>query len=248
MRRLHPGTAEEDPATTYAELWPEPMAGPGPHVALGMVTSVDGGASVDGRTDRLGGAADRIAFTRLREACDVILVGAQTVRAEGYGPPVGDAGRRLRRRQRGRAEVPQVAIVSGSLDLDPSAPVFARAETAPLVLTTGTAAARASARLEEVAEVVGVGDDAVDVTAAVALLGERGLSRVLCEGGPSLAAQLVAADLVDEWFITVAPVALAGTAPRITAGAHPARPLALELVELREHEGELLLRYARWRG
>jgi riboflavin biosynthesis pyrimidine reductase len=251
VRLLYPHVADEDPHRTYAELWgplDEVPAGRGLHVALGMVSSVDGGASVEGRTAHLGGAADRIAFGRLREACDVILVGAETVRAERYGPPVGDAARRRRRRERGLAEVPELAIVTRSLSLDPAAAVFADATTRPLLLTTDAAAAAAPAGLREVAEVVGLGGASVEPARVTELLARRGLRRVLCEGGPSLAAQLLAADLVDELFVTLHPVALGGLAPRIAQGVVPAAPRELVLAELREHAGELLLRYRRDRA
>jgi riboflavin biosynthesis pyrimidine reductase len=250
VRLLYPHVADEDPDRTYADLWDGTGGASGDtgvHVALGMVSSVDGGASVEGRTADLGGAADRIAFRRLREACDVILVGAQTVRAERYGPPVGDAARRRRRRERGLAEVPALAIVSRSLELDPAAAVFADAPTRPLLLTTDAAAATAPAALCEVAEVIGLGGTAVEPPRVTELLAHRGLRRVLCEGGPSLAAQLLAADVVDELFLTLHPVALGGLAPRIAQGVVPAAPRELALTELREHGGELLLRYRRSR-
>jgi riboflavin biosynthesis pyrimidine reductase len=247
VRRLHPDVAEEDPEATYARLWsdPEDSGRGGAHLALGMISSVDGGASVEGRTEQLGGPGDRIAFSRLREACDVILVGAETVRAEGYGPPVGDEARRRRRRARGLAAVPQLAIVSGSLRLDPSARVFSEAPSPPLVLTTRAGADGAPSELQAVAEIVATGSTAVELRRAVDLLAQRGLRRVLCEGGPSLAAQLIAADLVDELFLTLHPVALAGRAPRIVQGVEADLPRRLVLSELREHEGELLLRYRR---
>jgi riboflavin biosynthesis pyrimidine reductase len=250
VRVLYPRVAEEDPHHTYAELWgplDDVPTGAHVHVALGMVSSVDGGASVRGRTEQLGGAADQIAFRRLREACDVILVGAETVRAERYGPPVGDAARRRRRRERGLAEVPRLAIVTRTLSLDPSAAVFADAPIPPLVLTTDGAVADAPAGLREVADVVGLGDASVEPSRMTELLARRGLRRVLCEGGPSLAAQLLAADLIDELFLTLHPVALGGDAPRIAQGVVPEAPRELHLAELREHAGELLLRYRRHR-
>jgi riboflavin biosynthesis pyrimidine reductase len=242
MRRLLPEPARVEAEDLYADLWDPPHAPDRPHVALGMVASVDGAASVDGRTDRLGGAADRVAFGALREACDAILVGATTVREEDYGAPLGDAARRQRRRRRGRSEVPRLAIVSGTLALDPRARVFAEAGHPPLIVTTGHAAAGAPEELREVAEVVAVGAERIDLHEAIALVAGRAGPRLLCEGGPSLAAQLLAVGLLDELFLTVTPVALAGTASRIIAGAG-ATPTALELREMVEHEGELLLRY-----
>jgi riboflavin-specific deaminase-like protein len=211
-------------------------------VALGMVASVDGAGSLAGRTDQLGGEADRHAFSRLRGACDAILVGAGTVRAEDYGPPRGTAARREDRRRRGLAPAPRLVVVTGSLSLDPGARLFADPDHRPLVATHAQAPASARAALAEVAEVVDTGTDTVDLGVLLGELARRGLGRVLCEGGPTLNGALLTADLVDEVFLTVAPVALGGGAPRIATGDTETHR-ELELVSVVEHGHELLLRY-----
>lgn len=208
-----------------------------PYTYLDMVASVDGAATIAGRTRLLGGPADRIAFHRLRETCDAILVGAGTVRVERYGPPVRDPEAQQRRVARGLAPRPRLVVVSGSLSLDPSLPLFDD-DPPPLVVTCEQATERADLP----AEFLVVGQERVDLAAALAALSARGVRRLLCEGGPTLNAGLFAAGLVDELFLTVHPVVVAGDAPRIV-GPAALSPVPLELLGAIEHEGELLLRY-----
>lgn len=219
-------------------------------VALGMISSLDGAATVGGRSGGLGDEADRLALSRLRGAADAVLVGAATVREEGYGPLTGSERRRADRAARGLDEVPRLAIVTRSGDLDPAAAVFGDPAQRPLVLTTAAGAGPARARLSEVADVVELSAERLDVRAVLEQLASLGLRRVACEGGPRLAARVLAADLVDEVFLTLAPVAVAGDGPRIAA--HPGTEVLhrMRLVSLWEHEGELFLRYrhARHRG
>lgn len=242
MRRLLPDVRAETPADVYDDLV---LAGPvrgRSGVSLGMVSSVDGGATIDGRTADLGGEADRAAFGALRAAADAILVGAGTVRVEDYGPATGPAARRRRRIEKGLAPSPRLVIVSSRLSLDPDARVFGDPERPPLLVTSGQGA---SARPEVAArgELLICGDAVVDLDAALRELAARGLGRVLCEGGPGLNASLFARDLVDELYLTLAPNLLGGHAPRIIAPLDDHVPRPLELLGLREHADELLLHY-----
>jgi riboflavin-specific deaminase-like protein len=244
VRRLIPSTAAEPVEAVYAGLT-LPTRPDRPWVALGMVSSIDGAATVGGETAALGGSADHHAFRALRGACDAILVGAGTVRIEGYGPAAGTPARRRDREDRGLAPAPRLVIVSGSLDLDPRARAFSDPAHPPLVVTHAAAPAAQVAALSNVAEVVTCGETEVDVLGLLRALEERGLRRILCEGGPSLNGVLLEADVVDELFLTIAPVLLAGSAPRIAHGPRAFAPRRMRLAELREHEGELLLRYER---
>lgn len=219
---------------------------PRPWVALGMVSSVDGRATIDGGTADLGGVADQVAFRRLRAACDAILVGAGTARVESYGPTGGSAARQADREARGLAASPRLVVVTGSLDLDVDQPMFGDPRHRPLLVTHGAAPAGREAALAEVADVVRCGEREVDLPAALERLGELGHRRILCEGGPGLNAALLAEDLVDELFLTVAPVLVGGPAPRIVGSGQEAVH-RLELADLHEHEGELVLRYRRVR-
>lgn len=248
MRRLVPDPLDLDLDAVYAGLvLPDPAPGADrASVALGMVSSVDGAVSVDGTSGGLGGEADRRAFLRLRDACDAILVGAGTVRAEDYGPPRAPAARAAAREAAGLAPAPQLLVVTGRAALDPSARLFT-SERDPgvppaVIVTSATAPGPAVASLADVAEVVTCGHDEVDLAAVLRWCRERGLRRVLCEGGPGLNGALLAGGLVDEVFLTVAPALVGGDAGRIVRGPQ-LPPVDLELIEVHEHDGELLLRY-----
>jgi riboflavin biosynthesis pyrimidine reductase len=209
-----------------------------------MVGGLDGSAAVDGRVGALSTPADATLFRALRALADVVLVGAETVRRERYGPVRLSDEARAARVAAGRAEVPRVAVVSRSLALDRSIPLFAEADPAapPLVVTVAAAPAEARAAVADHAEVVVAGDDTVDLGRMLAELGARGLPVVWCEGGPHLLGELVAADLLDELCLTVAP--LMGGDPLPVAVVPPGR--AARRFELRHAgvEGDaLFLRY-----
>jgi riboflavin biosynthesis pyrimidine reductase len=211
-------------------------------VRVNFVSSVDGAATREGRSGGLSGPADQRFFELLRRVCDVVLVGAGTVRDEGYGPMrVSDASARWRVAH-GRGEHPVFAIVTASLDLDPASGIFTRAPVRPLIVTTERAPGKA--RFADVADVVVAGGSQVDGALAVTALRERGLLRVLCEGGPSLFGSLLEADAVDELCVTIEPSLEAGDAPRIAQGELPA-PRGMGLASALRSGDTLLLRYAR---
>lgn len=198
---------------------------------LNLVASADGAATADGLSEGLSSPADKEVFRTLRGLADVVLVGAGTARAEGYGP--------VRRTPSGRR--PPIAVVTAHPDLDPASALFTEAEWRTLLVTTGSAD---TSRYDGVAEVVRAGADHVDLGAALDALADRGLARVLCEGGPALLGQLGALDLVDELCLTVAPLLAGPGGPRITSGApHPVR--GLRLAGLLEEGGSLFCRYER---
>jgi riboflavin biosynthesis pyrimidine reductase len=171
----------------------------------------------------------------------VVLVGAGTVRDEGYGPMrVSDASAAWRMTH-GRGEHPVFAIVTGTLDLDPASGIFTNAPVRPIIITTERATGKAA--FSGMADVVVAGSSKVDGTLAVAALRERGLTRILCEGGPSLFGSLLAADVVDELCVTVEPTLEAGDARRISHGDSP--PRGMRLATALRSGDTLLLRYAR---
>ncbi len=241
VRVLIPTCREEPLEDLYLHL-EFPESGGRPWVYLNMICSADGAAHLGGRTHGLGGEADRLAFHRLREYCDVVLVGAGTVRVEGYGPPRLSPEAQGRRAARGLAAVPRLAVVSARLHLDPQSRVFQDPARPPLVFTVSQADPDRLAALREVAEVVPCPGSRLDLAACLGWLGERGVRRVLCEGGPTLNAALLEAGLVDELFLTVAPRLVGGPAGRIVSGPG-GLDTRLQLEELREHRGELLARY-----
>lgn len=203
-----------------------------PAVRLGMVASVDGAAVLDGRSEGLSGDADKQVFRALRRAADVVLVGAGTARAERYRPVVVAEEHRARRASRGQAPAPRIAVVTTGRGLPADAPLLVQ-DSGLLLLTTGPVTAPPHVEVVAVDGLPGV----------LAALHERGLTRVLCEGGPALAGGLLAAGLVDELCVTTSPLLAGGDGARLVAGApESARPL--QLVSLLQDDGVLL---ARWK-
>lgn len=194
-----------------------------------FVTSADGAAVLAGSSRPLSTPVDRAVFRVLRALSDVVLVGAGTARAEAYGPVPLSRALRDRRRERGLPETPALAVVSRSLDL-PRALV-----EAAVVVTC------ADAPHEGLPDAVVAGRDRVDLREALDRLADRGLAHVLCEGGPALLGDLVAAGLLDELCLTVSP-ALVGAAPGLLPAPLPA-PVPLGLVHALAVEGTLLTRW-----
>jgi riboflavin biosynthesis pyrimidine reductase len=186
-----------------------------------FIASLDGGATVGGTSSRLGGPGDRALFSLLRELADVILVGAGTVRIEGYAGARFNVDQRQSRQARGQSEVPQLAIVTKSGRLHRDMPVFTRTEVPPLVLTCAAATDQTRRRLAGLANVVTCSHDdptRVDEAAVLAALADRGLHRVLTEGGPMLFGSFVERDLLDELCLTIAPSLVGGQSLRIATG------------------------------
>ena len=230
MRRLLPGPADDvDPRAVYAEV-ARPAPSGRPWVLANMVASADGSATLDGRSGGLGGTADREVFRILRAAADVVVAAAGTVRAERYRPI-------------GAPRPTPIAVVSRSLQLDWSSSLFTEAPARTIVLTCEAADPAARRRAATLADVVVAGDDAVDPVRAMAALAERGHGVALCEGGPGLLAQLVAASVLDELCLTLSPLLAGGAGPRILSGAGLEPPARLSLASALEDEGALLLRY-----
>ncbi len=216
-------------------------------VRANFVSSIDGAADMAGRSAGLGGDADHRVFDLLRRLCDVVLVGAGTVRTEGYGAMRLDDVAVAARIERGLAPQPAFAIVSARLDLDPSSTLFTEAPVAPLIITSASAARPAGVALSRAADVIVAGADSVDLPVALAALAERGLTRVHCEGGPSLFGSMLAADVIDELCLTVSPLLTAGSAGRITRGVIPATR-GMSLAGVLQSDSTLLLRYLRDRS
>lgn len=256
-------TTDREPGTDQPSI--RPLAGTGPPLAsdalaerylvpdrsapwlrVNFVASVDGAMEVDGLTAGLSSPADRHLFLTLRMLCDAVLVGAQTLRQENYGPARMDERRQAWRAARGLAPHPALVVVSRSLDLDPHRPSFADAPVRPVVLTPQSAPAARREALAATTDVITVGADTVELPDALSLLHRRGLRHLLCEGGPHLFGELTAADLVDEVCLTVSPVLAGPGADRITAG--PVSPVrAMRLHRVLTGDGALFLSYRRVR-
>ena len=175
-----------------------------------------------GVPEQLSSSGDRALFHGLRAAVDAVLVGAGTVRAERYGRIIPDAATRALRRRRGLSDEPLACIVSGRVELGPDIPLLGEPSARVVILTGSQASLPAGAADVEYIRTGHAGR--CELGDAIAELGQRyGVQRVLCEGGPHLAWQLLAAGLLDELFLTIAPM-LAGGEPasgealRILAG------------------------------
>jgi len=191
-------------------------------VRSNFVSSIDGGATTDGKSGQLGGPGDRALFSLMRELADIVIVGAGTVRTENYGGVKLGAATRQVRQNRGQAEVPPIGIVTQSGYLDRDMKVFTETEVPPLVLTATAAVPTAAERLGDSAQVIdcsGSDPDEVDIAALLNRLSGRGLHRVLTEGGPSLHGRFIEVGLLDELCLSLAPVLVGGGAGRIAAGS-----------------------------
>ncbi len=211
-----------------------------------MVSSADGAANLDGASAPLSSGTDRLLFALLRALCDVIIVGAATVRTEHYKPArIGDSWRHLRD---GRTPTPPIAVITARLDLDPDSPLVtaAPAYARTIVITTAHAPADRRAELARHADVIVAGEETVDLVSAVSALAERGHRRMLAEGGPHLLAQLVEARLMNELCLTIGPLMAGPGASRIVAGALPVtQPQPLRLAHILEDDGFVFCRYTR---
>ncbi|MEU8969261.1 dihydrofolate reductase family protein [Streptomyces monashensis] len=250
--------AELAAAYAYPEPGSEPASGAGPERGSGsgeprpwlranMVSTLDGAAQHDGRSQPVSCAADMRIFGTLRALADVVVVGAETVRQEQYRPARARTEFAAARAAAGQGPAPAIAVVTASLDLDLSLPLFA-SPLVPTLVLTGAAAApdRVAAAEKAGARVVAAGDGAgVDPVRAVRALAGLGHTRLLTEGGPRLLGQFIAAGVLDEMCLTLSPMLTAGEAQRIAGGPSVAVPRRFALVSLLEEAGFLFGRYRR---
>ena len=197
-----------------------------PYLFTNFVVSLDGRATLDGRSGPLGSEADTAMLVGLRKQAEAVMIGAGTMRAERYG--------QLRHNR-------LVCLVSGSLELPWDAELFTCGEGRVVVFTSSESEPPETATDLHVVRHEGL----VDLVEAMRYLRvDEGIRSLLCEGGPHLHAQLIEADLVDELFVTHAAKLAGGEGPHLVAGL-PERERELEVAWLL-HEpttGELFARY-----
>lgn len=231
-------------------LWPDPNADSGlntppdaatqadalgrPWVTMIMIESIDGAIDVDGVSGSLGGPADRDWFIAARRQSEAIIVGATTATVERYQPTTAP-----------------VAIITGSLSMDPAADLFVGApeqsqSLKPLLYTTTQAAQSRGQIFDGIAEVIDLGDS-VDPAAVLADLHQREISRVLLEGGPTVNGLFLSADLVDEVLLTLSPLVVGGDGPRLTRSQPLLPPARYTLDHVATADDLLFLRYLRAR-
>ncbi|HEX3823537.1 MAG TPA: pyrimidine reductase family protein [Mycobacteriales bacterium] len=219
--------------------------GDAPHgVRANMVMTLDGAGAFDGRTKAVTDPADQALLLAMRGHADAIMVGAATVQAERYGPVTLSDEVRGDRVASGYAAAPPLVVVTGRSMLSPRLRIFAPEGPRTIIATLERSAEQAAA-LRDVADVVFVGDETIDLARLLAELGGRGLDRILCEGGPFLLSQLVEADLVDDMCLTVSPY-LAGSQPTTDQPASAReKPTHLRLRHVLTRDDLLYLRYSR---
>jgi riboflavin-specific deaminase-like protein len=212
-----------------------------PYLASNFALTLDGRATIGGRSGPIGDRTDSEVLHRLRTQVDAVMIGAGTLRVERYGRIVPDPVLRgYRERAEGLAHDPLAVIVTGSLDLPWDAGLFSCGGGRVLIFTSSEAEIPETATRVRVERHPG----GVDLSRAMAMLrAERGVRAVLCEGGPRLHANLVEAGLVDELFVTLAPKLALNPGPGLLENGS-GEPLALDLVWLLEQDGELFSRYA----
>ena len=200
-----------------------------PWLRVNMVATVDGAATGPGGTSRsINNAVDKVVFDLLRSQADVIVVGAGTLREEGYAPN----------------PLPIVAVTrTASVP-----PTLRGCERGKVLLATVSAAdglAEARALLGE-ENVLVLGSHRVDLAALREQLVARGFRRILSEGGPHLLRDLLDQGCADEVCVTSVPLVIGGTHPRICDGPPVAVPLTLHT--LVEQDGTLMARWLVDRG
>jgi riboflavin-specific deaminase-like protein len=240
MRRLlpDPGPTSVSEQLEELDLIAEGAEGR-PYLVTNFATTLDGKATLWGRSGAIGSDTDTEMLVGLRTKVDAVMIGAGTMRAERYGRVLGDSEKRSRRERRGLPHDPLMVLVSGRLDLPWDAPLFTDGGGRVLIFTASDADPPDTRTPVRVVR----HEDRVDLAAALHhLRSERGVRALLCEGGPRLHAQLIDAGLVDELFVTQASKLAGGDGPGLAVGL-PELERPLELAWLLEEEGELFGRY-----
>jgi riboflavin biosynthesis pyrimidine reductase len=237
VRRLLPEAGDLDDAA-LVEAYRPPA---GRHLRVNFIASLDGAVTVDGRSEGLGSPGDKRIFDLLRALADVVLVGHGTAAAEGYGPMTADTRVGRLRAALGRPVTAPIAVVSRRASLDPGGRLVTDA-VSPTILVTCEAAEpdRRAALAAAGVQVLVCGQDDVDLPTALDRLAELGHEQVLCEGGPTLFRDALAAGVVDELDLSIAP-ALVGDGHRLLSGLPGV--VRLDLHQLLEEDGVLFARY-----
>lgn len=241
MRRLLP---DPGPTTVSEQLetyrpWEEPRE-ERPLAAMNFVATLDGRATIEGRSGPIGSDADTAMLAGLRTRFDAVMIGAGTMRVERYGRLVAKQVTRERRERAGLAPEPLMVLISGRLDLPWDAPLFSEGGEVLIFTAAETEPPETASSIEVVRH-----EGAVNLTEAMRhLREERGIRALLSEGGPHVHEQMQADGLVDDLFLTISPKLSGGEALRILEGPLP-EVIDLELAWLLEKDGELFARYRR---
>lgn len=248
MQRLYPTSkAHGPPMEIYDDLaFPDPPADR-PYVVLNMVSTVDGKTTLEkgAITEPIGSPVDRALMAHLRLAVDAVIRGAATVRRSGCYPGVPEELEH-RRVARGLPRQPLAIVVSRTGEIPVDVDFFRAAPRRPLVLLPENVEARRLGPLRERAHLLHVGQDQVDLPAALRMLRSQfGVNHLLSEGGPRFNYELLRHGMLNEVFWTVAPK-IGGNSGDLTLVHGPAGlvPMpTLQLMSAYAKDSELFLRY-----
>jgi len=240
IRRLLPDAASTTVAEQLHGLDLKPLAKPDrPYLILNFVTTLDGRATIDGRSGPIGSETDTEMLQRLRTRVDAVMIGAGTMRAERYGRIVSDPQLRAYRERTGLAHDPLAVLISNRFELPWDAGLFTDGGGRVVIFTASDQEPPETATPVTVIR----HPDGVELDSALEWLRhERGIASVLCEGGPTLHGRLREGGLADELFLTIAPKIAGGEAPRILEGALPDVDV-VDLAWLLDSASELFARY-----
>jgi riboflavin biosynthesis pyrimidine reductase len=221
FRRLLPDAAGDLTADELAAAVPGEPPGDRPFLLVNMIATADGRATIAGRTAPIANRADYELFHALRTRVDAVMVGAETVRVESYGPME-----------------PAAVLVTRSVNVPSDVGLLSAPDNRVIVLTPSP-----DRTLDATAAAVEYLRD--ELPAGVRRLRtELGVRSVLCEGGPHILGELLRARLVDELHLVIAPKLAGGPDPTtIVSGALLDPPADLRLLSLHESGGYLFLRY-----
>lgn len=213
-----------------------------PEFRVVLVTSIVGSTAAGGTSGRMGNETDTALLLGLREWSDVVLVGSSTIKAEDYGGVLVSESNQRKRWARGQEPIPPIAVISSSLDFDPGARFF-RSPTPPIIITDNTDREKLAVLKETGARLMHL--DHLGVRQVVDKLNDEGFARISCEGGASVYAQAVDADVVDVWHQTIDPTVSGSVEkPAVRGGSTAANRMRLEHTHV-DPDSTLFLRYRR---
>ena len=225
-----------------------------PRVTVNLAMSADGKISTVGRRQvRISGQEDRERVDRLKAGSDAVMVGIGTVLADNPSLTVKSDGLKQERARAGKAENPVRIVVDSRARTPVDADILRKGAGERIIAVSARAGEEASAKYRDLATVVVAGDEEVDLPLLMERLHDRGIRRLMVEGGGTLIASLFRLGLVDEFYTFVGNLVIGGAkAPTPADGPgflDDNEFVSLRLMELVElGEGVLLRWQVRNRG